>query len=137
MVLAAGLLVAADTPQDAVRQEKEKLKGTWALVSMEAQGKPVPAADLKVVKYTFEEARFSYEDGRGGPKEGMYTLGSARSPKSIDLSQDGSLAARGIYKLEGDRLTLCLASPRGERPTEFTTKAGVSTVLVVFQRARP
>jgi hypothetical protein len=41
----------------------------------------------------------------------------------------------GIYKLEGNKLTL--AMDREVRPTEFKAKEGSTIAVVVFKRARP
>jgi hypothetical protein len=43
----------------------------------------------------------------------------------------------GIYKFEGDKLTLFIANPGQERPTEFKGKPGARTVMLVMERAKP
>ena len=41
----------------------------------------------------------------------------------------------GIYKIEGDKLILCL-SMGGERPKEFASPAGSKFMLVTCKRAK-
>ena len=40
----------------------------------------------------------------------------------------------GIYKFEGDEMTVCFGQPGVERPKEFKTKEG--QVLVGYKRAK-
>jgi uncharacterized protein (TIGR03067 family) len=134
LILLAFALLGADTPQEAVKQEVEKLKGTWMLVSMEVNGQEVPGKDLR---YTFTEGKFSYQDGNKKPKEGSYVLNPAKDPRTIDLSVKGERAGLAIYKVDKDTLTLCVATPGKGRPKEFATKDAPGALLLVFKRANP
>ena len=71
-----------------------------------------------------------------------YRLNPAKSPKYIDLEGLGKSASLGIYKLDGDELTICMgvtmASPvydkrakndEGTRPAAISPEAGTVIVL--------
>jgi uncharacterized protein (TIGR03067 family) len=63
---------------------------------------------------------------------------ASRGPEAIDLVPDsGPLAGetiRGLYRLEADRLVLCLAAPGRDRPNEFAADEGSEQVLVTLRR---
>ncbi|MHB1424505.1 MAG: TIGR03067 domain-containing protein [Gemmataceae bacterium] len=141
MVLAVGLLIAADTPkEDAVAKEMAKFQGTWKFLSMEVQGKP----DKGIGKYTvvFKGDQWTVSVRDKVASQATIKLDPTSKPKTIDLTltldpYKGKLI-RGIYALEGDKLTVCdRAADKGERPTEFASKADSGLVLVVLQRVKP
>jgi uncharacterized protein (TIGR03067 family) len=43
---------------------------------------------------------------------------------------------KGIFELKGDELTLCLAIPNMERPTEFDSKEGETSVFMKLKREK-
>jgi hypothetical protein len=45
------------------------------------------------------------------------------------------MMVKGIYKIDGDTLTMCL-SPTGERPAKFESTAGGQTILMTFKRMK-
>jgi hypothetical protein len=46
----------------------------------------------------------------------------------------GPWISKGIYKLEGDTLTIYSGDPKVSRPTDFTTAPGDGRMVVVFKR---
>ena len=42
----------------------------------------------------------------------------------------------GIYRLESDKLTLCMADPGQPRPREFKAEKGSRQTLMIFRRLR-
>jgi uncharacterized protein (TIGR03067 family) len=64
---------------------------------------------------------------------GARKIDPTKNPKEITLTPDGSnKSLLGIYKLEGDTLTLCFGE---KRPTDFKAKEGPT--LWVLKREKP
>ena len=78
-------------------------------------------------------------DGTDLLDESTFRLDGSARPRAVDLrltgGPDKGKSVLGIYKLEGDRLTIC-AGIGDKRPREFTTKAGDLQVIVVYQRQK-
>jgi len=137
-VLTVGLLLAADeTKKDDNDKDAKKLEGTWAVVSMEHEGQKAPDEEAKGITVTFTA------DGKVTVKmpdketKGTYKLDSEKKLKEITLEAGGEKTLYGIYKLDGDNLTICaIDTSADERPTEFATKAGSKARLVVLKREK-
>jgi uncharacterized protein (TIGR03067 family) len=136
-VLAAGLLIAADDKKDDKDKDAKKLEGTWAVVSVEHEGKKAPDEQAKDVRVIFTA------DGKVTIKEpekeinGTYKIDAGKKVKEITLEAGGEKALYGIYKLDGDNLTICaIDTSADERPTEFATKEGSKARLVVLKREK-
>ncbi|HEV3262550.1 MAG TPA: TIGR03067 domain-containing protein [Gemmataceae bacterium] len=136
-VLAMGLLVAADKAKEDAKDDQKNIQGTWTAVSIEQGGEKLAEEKVKDSRITFGA------DGKAHMKHGdkaqelTYELDSAKKPKQITLKGDDGKTMLGIYKLDGDDLTICICGEdSNERPTEFATKDGTKTHLVVLKREK-
>jgi uncharacterized protein (TIGR03067 family) len=133
MGIAVGLLLVADAPtQDATKQDKEKLQGTWTVVSFERDGKQFTAKDIKNLKWTFAADKITWSDG----DDFLYKLDPTKKPKAIDLQfpENKNEITEGIYALEGDDLKVCIG--KTGRPTDFTAQAGSKRYLYVLKKQK-
>ena len=131
------LIAGADKPSDAAKKDLERLQGDWKVVTAQRRGKDVPAEVAAMMAVTVKDNAITIGDG--GVRDEKATLSNldpSKSPASFALQpvRPGSESLPGIYKLDGDNLTLCW-SKKGERPTEFVTKEGSDHLLLVLKRA--
>jgi uncharacterized protein (TIGR03067 family) len=136
--LAASLSSLAQQPREKVASDQEKLQGKWRVVSFEADGKK---EDEQVgMIWTFDRDKLHVGDE--GPFS--YRLQPSKTPKQIDATGPSPekgfppLGLVGIYKIEGDTLTLCYFPLRKDarRPTKFKTGEDYRAALVVLRRIK-
>jgi uncharacterized protein (TIGR03067 family) len=118
--------------------DKELLQGTWVAVSGEIQGERLRAEDVRGGRLVFKggNARITMPGGEQG--EGTFKLDPAVDPKEIDVIRAGDSGGMlGIYRLDGDRLTICMGDPGEPRPKRFETTpdSKFNHMLLVLQRA--
>jgi RNA polymerase sigma-70 factor (ECF subfamily) len=132
-------LALADKPaapdQAKGAKDEEKILGTWVLVSSEEGGQKGPEERIKGVTVTFTA------DGKTTTKQGdkeqefTYELDPAKTPKEFSGTNAQGRTVLGIYKLDGDTLTVCF-DRSGGRPTEFASPKGTVIVLEVLKRQK-
>jgi uncharacterized protein (TIGR03067 family) len=114
--------------------DREKIQGTWVVESIKMGGKDLPEEQTRGFKMVFDGDKVSITlDGK--VKEGTFKLDPSKKPKEIDVViKDAPKTGEGIYKLEGDKLTLCIDDAGNQRPTEFASEEGTRHGLVVLKR---
>jgi uncharacterized protein (TIGR03067 family) len=141
LALTLGLVRAAEAPGDAAQKEYARFTGTWRFESVEAEGKLVPLEGFfRDFRMRLKGNTFAVDEG-GGTTHGTYKVDLSKKPKQIDITfTDGpekGKTALGIYELEGDTYTVCVALTGKARPKEFTSKTGTGYVLEVLKRVKP
>ena len=138
-LVAVMLMVAADKPDKAAKKEKDidKLQGEWTMVSMETRGVKSTDEQIKGHTLTVKGDRWTFKPGNGSASTATVKLDPSKNPKLIDLLFDAprrKVPSWGIYKLEGDTMTLCRTKGKNPRPGEFKTTADAG-LLVVWKKA--
>lgn len=139
LLTALALALGAPAPKEPPKKDADPLLGKWTGLTATAAGTPLPVPAGGVTMEFRAGGAWVTEEGGKAPEEGGYTADPKRDPHEIDLTQPAAggkiMRMRGIYKVEGDTLTLCLAAAGG-RPTKFESAAGQQTVLMTFKRAK-
>ena len=129
---------AADAP------EKEELEGRWKVVSMTSSGKV--AADLAAfpgslgtLYLVFAKDKLYWASSNplgisGGAQD--FVLKNDVAPRQIDWppAKDAKDKSFGIYRLEKDKLTICLGQSAETRPKEFKLAREESQMLLELVR---
>jgi uncharacterized protein (TIGR03067 family) len=108
----------------------DRIQGTWTLISGERHGEKFTDEATKKVKLSFVGNALKTQKG-DDLTEGTFTLHPKMNPKGIDLDMDGNVGL-GIYKLEGETLTILHGEIDEPRPADFdAVKSGNLTMLVL------
>ena len=145
--IALETLVRVTGSHPAVPKRKEKpvprtstageFEGEWKMVSGVMNGRPMDESLLKWVRRTFAGDVSTVQAGPQTMLKVQFTTDASTSPKSIDyLNLAGSNKGKtqlGIYRYDGDLLTINVAAAGAPRPASFDAAAG--DTLTVWKRA--
>jgi uncharacterized protein (TIGR03067 family) len=150
---AVAAVVAADPDATTPEKDAKKFAGTWKEVSREYQREAVPTKFIDKSKLIFKaDGKLTMIDGF--KVERTFKLDPSQTPPTIDIIETFTKPAKpgekpvtvefktvGIYKLDGDKLTICYMRPdgpkAGQRPKEFRTGAKSRLFLSVYEREKP
>jgi RNA polymerase sigma factor (sigma-70 family) len=126
------------------RTDKDKIQGTWFLVSAVVEGEDrTNGIEKEAHKRIFKGDEFTIEraDQPGNHVKVQYQIDADKKPKTIDMvpgdGPDKGKTVPAIYKIAGDALTICEGDVGRNRPTEFSSTAENGWILLVFKREQP
>lgn len=149
LFLLARSAIAADNTQppmtkaDLIRQDYERLTGTFRLVSGMVDGKPVPAAVRRKSVLVTDHNKFTVSTGdeAGTSARGTFTIDPTKTPKRADSLQgegpDKGRTLLGIYEImDANHKRACWAPLGKPRPKTFSSEPGSSNILQVWERVK-
>jgi uncharacterized protein (TIGR03067 family) len=141
VMLSLGLLAAAPgAKDDKDKDDLKKFDGTWVFTAWDHAGEALPAEARDTAKWTIKGGKYTFEFA-GMTEEGTIKLDPSKKPATIDIAitegQDKGKDQVGIYKIEGETITVCLAAPGAkDRPTEFRSTEENGFILATIKRGK-
>jgi uncharacterized protein (TIGR03067 family) len=120
----------------------QNIQGEWQAVWLEDDGRQIPASKVKKTTVTItgdsytlhqEDQDFSGVITRIDPSENPPTIDFLRA-RGLDRP---SKSYQGIYLLEGDEFSVCVAPPGKPRPMDFDSRRGSGYWLYLLRRVIP
>lgn len=139
MILVVGSLAqGAAAPDSASQRALDRQQGVWRAVSSVREGQAGPPEVIATITRRVEGNHVTWS------RDGKTFAGSTIElrpdaiPAAIDVLPDGGAArgerVLGIYRLEGDTLTIAMADAGAPRPTSFESAPGVRVTVQTFRR---
>lgn len=117
VVIGLAVLLAAPAPKE-LKKPDPTIVGEWTIESVVLMGKPLPVPGPSTLTFKADGTCEASEGNGGKPEITHFTYDPKQKPAHIDLAESDRMKSLGIYKVEEDALTICLATD-GERPTKF------------------
>jgi uncharacterized protein (TIGR03067 family) len=138
VLLSLAIAMAAPASKDPPKKDPPALVGEWAAESAVEQGRAIALPPGTGWVFTADRKSVLTLGGAAGSFEATYKADATKAPAEVDVS-DGPKGKplRGIFKVEGDTLTVCLVEGDADRPTAFESAAGSKTILITLKRVKP
>src|SRR5262245_47264524 len=112
------------------------VEGEWTVESGLVGGKPDTGLFRNPIdKIVIANGKWSVHRGGQAPGAAKITFDSKKDPPEFTFT--GSNEQGGIYKLEGDTLTICYELGGAKRPQSFDSPVGSNVRIMVLKRIKP
>jgi uncharacterized protein (TIGR03067 family) len=129
--------IAIITQRGFMPGDLDLLQGIWTVATLEFEGQKMPAAMVSNGRIAIEGNRF-VSSGMGAVYEGTLELDASTTPRRLDMKFDKGPETGntnpGIYQLDSDRWTICVATRDTVRPSTFTSTPGSGIAVEVLTR---
>jgi uncharacterized protein (TIGR03067 family) len=135
----SGNLVPNRADDPAIQVERKRFQGEWEMTASESDGAKLPAERFQAYRRSVKEDSYTIViDQPSGAVtiRGRFALNPQVMPHTIDAEPENGELMLGIYKLEGDTLTLCISRPGEPRPTEFAAGSGTRLTMTSWKRVK-
>src|SRR5207302_1805644 len=116
-----------------MNSELKQLQGTWNVVTLEIEGRPMPSVGAQIV---VKGERFK-SLGMGDIYEGKLVVDGKTLDMKFTAGPEKGNTNHGIFEMTDDGWRLCLQMAGKDRPKQFATKPGTGLALETFERAKP
>jgi uncharacterized protein (TIGR03067 family) len=135
-LLTLALVAAAPATKD-TKKDVPSIVGEWAIESAHRGDKADPPPPDTTWTFTGDGKSVLVIGGGRGTTESKYTIDLKQTPPWVDVAEGPKgMPLKGIYKADGDTLTLCFAEKVGERPMGFESPAASKAVVLVLKRVK-
>jgi uncharacterized protein (TIGR03067 family) len=138
-LLALSLWLPAADPKEDAKKDQEKMQGTWKVEKLMRDGMEAPADIREKMTVTITGNKMSIKIGEGA-EESEFTLDPSTKPAHFDFKlismKEDTKTRYGLYKFDGESLTLCWTRGGGERPKDFESKPGSLSALFALKKEK-
>jgi uncharacterized protein (TIGR03067 family) len=134
-----GVVLTVGAPGEKDKKDGPAIVGEWSGEKAVRGGQEVAVPDGGItVTFTADGKVKIVTGGKERDEHGTYTIDAKKSPAEIDLTPPKEEGKHlGIFKIDGDTLTVCLGDKGGtERPTKFESPDGSKIMLLTLKRAK-
>jgi RNA polymerase sigma factor (sigma-70 family) len=122
------------------QSDQGRLQGIWRVVEATYDGNSLTEAQLKDMRLTVRGNTMLWDINDETVTPNKFTLAPLKTPKHIGITGQNaagirlSVAAGGVYKLDGEKLWICVADEAKAEPKGFASEKGSDILLCVLER---
>jgi uncharacterized protein (TIGR03067 family) len=135
LALGLAMVLAAPGAKDPPKKEMPTIVGQWSMETAKAAGMEIPFPKEYTIDFGTDGRAVAKKAANAEPDPATYTVDTKKSPNEIDLKESRDRTMLGIYKIEGDMLTICFAA-MGGRPDKFESPAGSMNIVMILKRVK-